>query len=92
MTVYISGPITGVHEYAKAFQVAEDALVDYGHSVINPCKLPHNHSHSWEDFMKEDLTALLKCDGIFMIAGWQESRGAKIEYELAMQLGMKQID
>jgi len=39
--------------------------------------------------MKEDLKALLDCDGIYMLRGWEQSKGAKIEYELAMNLGIK---
>jgi len=38
--------------------------------------------------MKTTLAELLECDAIFMVKGWQESRGAVIEYNLASELGL----
>jgi hypothetical protein len=32
---------------------------------------------------------MMNCTGIFMLSNWRESKGANIERNLAMQLGMK---
>lgn len=39
MVVYISGGITGVENYGKAFERAEEKLKAAGHEVINPARL-----------------------------------------------------
>lgn len=90
-TVYISGPITGLDTRTaeKAFQAAEHFLKSQNLNVVNPMKLQHEHGGTWEDFMKEDLEALLKCDQIYMLKGWKESRGAKVEHRIAKDLGYK---
>ena len=82
--VYISGAITGIDNYLDNFQRAEDHLKSKGYDVINPCKLEHNHNQSYEEFMKADLKALLDCDGIYMLKGWDKSTGATCEYEVAL--------
>lgn len=44
--------------------------------------------HSWECYMKADITALLTCDAIYPLNAWQLSPGARIEVELATALGI----
>ena len=39
-------------------------------------------------FMGADLRALLDCDAIYMLPGWQESRGATVERSVAVDCGM----
>ena len=41
--------------------------------------------------MREDIKALLSCCTIFMLDNWRDSRGAKIEHQLAKDLEMKII-
>mgnify|MGYP003555439623 CR=1 FL=1 len=48
--------------------------------------LPHSHDKTWASYMREDLKAMLECDSIFMLPGWENSQGAKIEHRLATQL------
>lgn len=93
MKVYISGSITGLdEEYVKSlFEFAENWWKELGHEPVNPMKIEHNHDCSWESYMKEDLKALLDCDHIFMLDNWWLSRGARIEHDLAKELGIKII-
>lgn len=93
MKVYISGKITGLETsvYESNFQKAEDLLKKFGFEPINPVKLTHDHDKSWLSFMRVDLKALLDCDAIYMLDNWEESKGAKIEYDLAKQLGINEI-
>jgi nucleoside 2-deoxyribosyltransferase len=89
MKIYISGKISGIeNEAPKLFQEVEDVLIANSHEVVNPMKLPHNHDKSWESYMKEDLKAMLDCDGVVLLNNWFDSKGAKIECDLAEKLGM----
>lgn len=91
--VYISGRITGLDykEAVASFENAEKQLKEAGYEPVNPMKLSHTHDLSWEEYMKVDIKALLDCDLIFMIDGWENSSGAKIERDLAMKLSIKEL-
>lgn len=43
---------------------------------------------SWADCMKEALKMMLSCDAISLLDGWENSKGAKIELEIAKKLSM----
>lgn len=94
MKIYISGKITGLPiEDAKAmFQAAEDHLnlsyLAHNVEVINPMKIDHNHGLSWEEYMREDIYALLGCDGVYMLKNWEDSKGARVEYAIAKELNL----
>lgn len=85
MRVYISGPITGIpyEEVEKAFSKAEIRLQEQGYEVVNPLNngLPTNAT--WNEHMRADLKLLLDCDAIYLLKGYQNSKGAMIEYDLA---------
>lgn len=88
--IYISGKITGL-KFEEAFYLfykAEKLLQSQGYSVVNPMKLPHEHDLSWESYMKEDLKAMLDCDSIYLLPNYKDSRGAMIEYQLALDLNL----
>lgn len=90
--IYISGMITGIETLApELFAKAEARLKEEGYFPINPMKLPHLHDKSWLNFMREDLKSLCDCDGIYMMSNYMNSRGAMIELELAMKLGLQLI-
>lgn len=89
MKVYISGPISGTTDYMERFMAAEVVLLLKGHKVVNPAKenayLPAGTS--WEKYMGESLKMLCECDAIYMMRNWNRSRGAKVEYCVATQMG-----
>lgn len=88
VVVYLSGKYRGqtVINVVKARQYAVE-LWKAGFTVICPhlntahferfCDLQDN------DFIEGDIVLLQRCDAIFMIPGWEESIGAKMEYEVA---------
>jgi hypothetical protein len=41
--------------------------------------------------MRECIAALVTCDEIFMLKNWETSKGAKIEFYIADEMGMKII-
>lgn len=88
MRIYLSGPITGVENYKENFAAAErearERLSDWEPEIFNPANiiLPKDATH--EDYMKICMQELAKCDTIYMMNGWQESRGACREYGYAL--------
>ena len=89
-TIYISGKITGCHDLNKPnFLHAEKELKKIYKKVINPHKLPANHNKSWEAYMKQCIIALCKCDVIYLLDDWSDSKGAVLELNLACELGLE---
>lgn len=89
-TVYIAGKISGIEEQAfQLFENAEQLLIKRGFKVVNPMKLSHNHDRTWESYMKECINEMMKCDVIYPLPNWHESKGAKIEMDLARKLNIK---
>ncbi|RLG93948.1 hypothetical protein DRO27_05465 [Candidatus Bathyarchaeota archaeon] len=91
--IYISGPITGrVYEEAVAdFAAAEEYLRRFGHTeVVNPITLsPFVGGKTWEEYMEDCMAVLPDCDVIFLIKGWENSRGANDELTKARDLGLE---
>jgi len=95
--VYISGVITNggtLDEKQRAanfarFYAEADRLRSLGHEPVNPLDLhPAPNDVSWTQAMRVDLRALLDCDAISLLEGWQESRGARLEVRVARELGL----
>ena len=86
--IYISGPITGYrHLNRPTFSQAESELAAVGLTPVNPFNLIEPADYlTWVDYMKADIAALIECDGVATLPGWQESRGARVEVELAHAL------
>jgi nucleoside 2-deoxyribosyltransferase len=95
--LYIAGPMSGMpgHNF-PAFEAAAALLRVAGHEVISPHEgvdletaLAMPVEDRWRHFMKRDIALLVQCDGIYLLQGWERSRGAKVEYRLASDLVMK---
>jgi hypothetical protein len=76
-TIYIAGPITGVPDYMRTFNQAENALLMQGHTVLNPARtllgLPN------EKAMRVCLAMVEIADAVLMLPGWGSSPGANLE-------------
>ena len=84
--VYISGPMTGIPEENRPeFERMEKLLDGMG---VNPHKLDHNHGKTREEYMRVDLKALLCCDAILLLDGWERSHGALVELDTAIAAGI----
>jgi hypothetical protein len=88
--VYISGPVTGrdFTECKVDFNSAELWLTGLGYDVVNPLSYEVIENGSWEDYMKRDLKMLLDCDYIYLLDGWEKSKGARVEYNVACDVGI----
>lgn len=89
--VYVSGPMSGKVGYNfAAFDEATARLVFEGYVVINPADKGIIPGWSWTDYLAHDIEQLVKeCNAIYMLTGWQESRGARLEHHIARELEME---
>ena len=91
MKVYISGKITDNPNYTADFEAAESALKIAGFQPVNPAEEHLPDGATWADYMRHDIKLLCDCDAIYMLNGWRESAGARIEHKLAQELGIEII-
>ena len=91
MTVYIAGPITGTSDYVERFAQAANFLTEQGYNPANPVTLPHNHDKTWEAYMKEAISYMMSCEAVYMLKGWEGSKGSVVEHKLASRLSYKII-
>jgi len=87
LRLYISGPMTGMPEHNRPeFNHVAARLRERGYEVVNPAELPSSPEMTWEDYMREDIRQMMGCQGVATLNGWSESRGARVEVNLAREL------
>ena len=42
----------------------------------------------WRAYMKEDVAEIFKCSALYMLKDWGSSKGARVEYAIAKELGL----
>lgn len=90
---YIAGKITELEQsvYEQNFKAASEIVEELDYHAVNPVELEHDHDKTWESYMKAGIIEMMKCQAVYVQSNWKESKGAKIEVELAFILGMKVI-
>jgi hypothetical protein len=88
MKFYISGKISGNSDFKADFERGEQFIKEKGYTAINPVKI--DLPLSYEEFMQVDFKLIDLCDGIYMLKGWQDSKGARAELSYAKALN-KQV-
>lgn len=85
MKIYISGPITGTEDYMERFQTAEEKLAAEGHMVYNPAALNDRmpEGTTYEEYMQTSFCLLDIAEAIYMMDGWEKSKGALREMHYA---------
>lgn len=91
--IYLSGPITSLplEDARRIFESAEEFIEKLGHTAVNPMKNGLTPESTWEEHMKRDLAMLLECDTICMLPNFRESKGAMLELDVAIALGMSAL-
>ena len=98
MKIYISGPISQDPYHREAFDRAEEYLKHLGYVVVNPLDIPEKSFDGpdrdfkrWQYYMRESIKLLMECDQIYMLEKWENSRGAKLEQKIALELSMPRM-
>lgn len=100
--VYVAGPYMGAtHDGKSYYQISRNILEarEWAKKAIEAGAFPftpHLNSEHMEldversaDWWREaDLEMLRRCDAIFLIPGWENSKGAKMEKEFSLQNGI----
>jgi len=90
MKVYLSGRIKDYPNFNLHFNAIARKLRSLNFcDVVSPIELEFPPEATYEDFMRIDLLALLECDAIYMLDGWERSAGARCEHLVASMTGMK---
>lgn len=92
---YVAGKIGDLPEEVytkKFFHAALEVQYQLGMEPILPIDVIHDHDKSWLNHMRADLIALLQhCDAVYACIDWRDSKGARIEVQLAIWLGIEVI-
>jgi hypothetical protein len=102
MRVYLAGPMSGLPDFNfPEFDRHAGLLEMKGHTVFNPAQMDRDlgfdpsssevSSQFLRDALRRDLSAICDADAIAMLPGWEKSGGARIEWMLAVHLGLKVI-
>ncbi|WP_369050492.1 DUF4406 domain-containing protein [Burkholderia gladioli] len=90
MKLYLAGPMSGIAELNfPAFRAEAVRLRSLGFEIINPAEINADTTAAWLDCMRADIKQLVDCDGIALLDGWEGSRGAGVEHQLARGLGLR---
>lgn len=88
MKIYVIGPVTGIPDNnSEAFVRAQADLVRAGYLA----GIPHLYVPSnaeWNEAMKISISKMMTADGIALLDGWHDSKGACLEYDIARRVGM----
>ena len=87
MKIYIAGKISGLNRDSviQKFEAAQKSLVAKGHQVFIPSVLPAYEEVSHEDYLHICYAMIDICDAVYMLSDWQQSKGARLECEYAIE-------
>lgn len=95
-----------LNEARTEFEAEAERLRAAGHTVVNPfdvaphadCHCPSAHGssgsgsgHEWACYLRGDLAAMLDCDTILLLPGWEGSHGSRLELTVAAAVGLHVI-
>lgn len=88
--IYLSLPISGydLQERIETAMQMEVKLRGLGYDVFNPLGNGWCKGLSTYEYMKADIKALLDCDGVLFMQGFNRSAGCHTELCVAMACGL----
>lgn len=95
INIYLAGPMRGIQDYNyPLFNAVADRLRQFGYRVANPADTDaevHDRAIAAENplsvYMERDLSDVAASHAVFVLPGWEQSEGAKIEVNVAFMLG-----
>jgi len=90
--IYLSGAITSDRKYKEKFAAAQERLEKRGYEVINPVEaVEPKPGKTWLRYLVECLEVIEreKPDLIYLLKGWDQSNGSKIEREVFVYWGFQ---
>lgn len=103
--IYLCGPMTGYPlNNFPAFDKAKADLEEFGWEVVSPADLDRELGYDptkgdvieekdlpafIKNIIVQDIKALVECDGVVMIKGWEQSKGANAELKVAQWNNMQ---
>ncbi|MFP5498068.1 MAG: DUF4406 domain-containing protein [Gammaproteobacteria bacterium] len=92
MRIYLSGPMTGLPDLNfAAFHAMTTNLRAGGHTVTNPAEI-NPDGGTWNDCMRRDIAALMDCDTVATLPGWEHSKGARLEVPISERFGLVAVE
>jgi hypothetical protein len=97
--IYISGPISNMQNLNReAFEQEAERIRAMGDAPVNPHDISEGieettmtEQEKWRAYMVNDIRALLTCDAIHLLPGWENSRGAVIEEIVAEAMNIERV-
>ena len=89
LTIFISGSISNNPNYIEQFKAAQDKLEQEGYVVLNPTCL--NPKLSYKQLMTICKIMIDVSDAVYMLNGWEQSKGACFENSWAKAQGKEII-
>lgn len=90
--IYIAGGMTGLPDNNyPAFHAKAAELRALGFIAENPAENPRPPCGTWQGYMRLALRQISRADAVYLLPGWSSSRGAKVENQLAVGMGMPLI-
>ena len=93
MKIYISLPITGhdIEEVEARCIFAKAVLEKKGHTPVSPLDVSTDPDATYAEHMGRDIAALLECDAVLFLEGYEDSRGCRLEHAAAEIYGKRII-
>jgi len=96
-SVYIAGPMTSIPEFNfPAFKTAARDIDEMGVSAVycTAFGIPPapEEARPWSDYLRDALRMMLNCNAVAVLPGWRESKGARLEVHVALELGMPVVE
>ncbi len=93
LKVYMAGPVTGrdPEETIALFDKYEAMIRECQFTPVNPLKLGCT-GENWHNDMRLCIKALVDCNLIALLPGWQQSAGASLEEFIARSLNINTLN
>lgn len=89
MRVYVIGAVSGIaKDNRSAFERVRQSLME---ALKCEVEIPHDIIPSgslWGDAMRQSIRRLMEADLVAALPGWQKSKGATIEHDIAQRVGI----